>query len=186
MDKRAFIKYSLGAAVTLTVTGSAISWVSVEQSDAPLSTASIIEAIDTLMLPASLQSLVKNGEWSAYKVFVHCAQSVDYSISGYPLHKSDFFKRTVGKIAFSAFSAKRKMRHNLSEEIPGASTIAKSGDVLEALAQLKQSLKNFQQFNGELKAHFAYGPLNKKEYELAHAMHFINHMQEFLASPQIG
>lgn len=185
MDKRAFIKYSLGSTLALAVSGGAITWVSIKRSDAPLTTASIIEVIDNLMLDASLQSLVTNGQWSAYKVFVHCRQSVNYSISGYPLHKSDFFKKTVGKMVFSAFTAKRKMQHNLAEEIPDADAIAKTGDVLKALIQLKQSLVNFQQFNGELKAHFAYGPLNKQEYELAHAMHFVNHMQEFLVSPNV-
>ena len=180
MDKRAFLKYSVGGAVALTLSGGAITWMSIEQSDAPLSTTSIIEAIDSLMSPLSLQSLMKQGEWSAYKVFVHCAQSVDYSISGYPLHKSDLFKETLGKTAFSAFKAKRKMHHNLAEEIPGAGSIEESGDVLKALAQLKLSLQNFQEYKGELKAHFAYGPLTKEEYELAHAMHFVNHMQEFL------
>lgn len=179
MDKRTFLKYSVGGGLALAFSSSGIVWLNVEKSDAPLSTQSVIEMIDTLMSPSNLPFLQKSGQWSVYKVFVHCAQSVDYSMTGYPKHNSALFKNSIGKIAFSAFDAKRKMRHNLAEEIPGAEVIANSGDVEDALNQLKKSLLRFDEFSGKLQAHFAYGELTKTEYEKAHAMHFLNHLQEF-------
>jgi hypothetical protein len=179
MDKRAFLKYAGGGGLALVFSSAGIAWLSIEKSDALLTTNSVIEIIDTLLASENLNTLEKTGQWSAYKVFVHCAQSVDYSVTGYPKHNTALFKNSIGKIAFSAFSAKRKMRHNLAEEIPGAESIANSSDVASALNQLKKSLISFDAFSGELQAHFAYGELTKAEYEKAHAMHFLNHLQEF-------
>lgn len=180
MDKRAFLKYTGGGGLALVFSSAGIAWLSIEKSDALLTTNSVIEIIDTLLASENLSILEKTGRWSAYKVFVHCAQSVDYSITGYPEHNSELFKNSIGKMALSAFINKRKMRHNLAEEIPGAEFLANAGDVASALNQLKKSLISFDEFSGELQAHFAYGELTKAEYEQAHAMHFLNHLQEFV------
>lgn len=179
VNKRSFLKYTGGGGLALAFSGAGLTWLSIEKSDAMLTTNSIVEIIDKLLASSKLNTLEKTGQWSAYKVFVHCAQSVDYSISGYPKHNSSLFKETVGKMAFSAFSAKRKMSHNLAEAIPGAYSIANSGNVANALNQLKISLLDFEAFTGDLQAHFAYGELTKAEYQKAHAMHFLNHLQEF-------
>ncbi|MFT6701096.1 MAG: hypothetical protein ACJAUM_000956, partial [Pseudomonadales bacterium] len=32
------------------------------------------------------------------------------------------------------------------------------------------------------KPHFAYGELTKSQYELAHAMHFVNHLKELVVN----
>lgn len=179
MNKRAFLKYTTGGGLALAFSSAGIAWLSIEKSEANLTTKSIISIIDELLVSNHLNVLEKSGQWSAYKVFVHCAQSVDYSMTGYPNHHSVLFKKSVGKMAFSAFKAKRKMSHNLAEAIPGAEAIANIGSVTNALHQLKISLLNFEAFSGDLRAHFAYGELSKSEYEKAHAMHFLNHLQEF-------
>ena len=57
------------------------------------------------------------GEWEPAQIFTHCAQSVEYSISEFPVHKSNIFKISVGKLAFSS---KGRMTHGLSEPIPSA------------------------------------------------------------------
>jgi hypothetical protein len=179
MDKRLFLKYAGGSGLALAFSGAGLTWLSIEESTAKLTTSSIIEIIDKLLVSNQLNTIESEGQWSAYKVFMHCAKSVDYSMTGYPVHNSSLFKDTVGKIAFSAFTAKRKMSHDLAEEIPGAASIASTGNVAEALKKLKISLLNFAAFSGDLQAHFAYGELTKGEYEKAHAMHFLNHLQEF-------
>jgi hypothetical protein len=179
VDKRSFLKYAGGGGLALAFSSAGLTWISIEESDAELTTNSIIEIIDKLLVSNQLNTIESAGQWSAYKVFMHCAESVDYSIAGYPKHNSTMFKKTVGKMAFSAFSAKRKMSHNLAEEIPGTDSIANTGNVAEALKHLKMSLLKFEAFSGDLQAHFAYGELTKPEYEVAHAMHFLNHLQEF-------
>jgi hypothetical protein len=174
MNRRKFLTITATGGLVVAISGGAIAWVSIEPSDAPLTTASVLEMIDKL----ADQNISHTGAWRPYKVFMHCAQSVDYSIDGYPEHKSPVFKNTIGKLAFTLFTLKRKMSHNLSEAIPGAAAIDADGSHLYALSILKSSLIRFKQFNGQLQAHFAYGELNKSEYELAHAMHFVNHLQE--------
>lgn len=124
------------------------------------------------------KNLINLGEWNSYQIFIHCAQSVEYSMSQFPLHKSSFFKNTIGKLAFSIFSFKGKMIHNLSEPIPGAPPLISSVDVALAINRLKKSLIDFDNYQGALASHFAYGELSKKEYEIAHVMHLYNHLQE--------
>jgi hypothetical protein len=97
---------------------------------------------------------------------------------GFPEHKSKLFKNTVGRIAFSIFSSKGKMTHNLSEVIPGAEPFSAKEDVMFALDRFKKSLVGFKKHQGDLTPHFAYGNLSKAEYEIAHVMHFYNHLQE--------
>ncbi|GAA5315138.1 MAG: hypothetical protein AseanaTS_03420 [Candidatus Pelagadaptatus aseana] len=123
-------------------------------------------------------TVTTHGEWRLNQILMHCAQSVEYSMTGYPLHKSDLFKNSLGKLAFSAFAKKGEMTHGLSEAIPGAPVLSQDTDVMAAYQRFRQSMVRFKQYEGELAPHFAYGPLTKAEYEKAHAMHFYNHLQE--------
>ncbi len=178
MNRRNFIKLTAVGGLVVIVSAGVITWVAIEPSDEPLTSASVLEMIDNL----AKQEITSKSGWGPYKVFVHCAQSVDYSIDGYPSHKSAFFKNTAGKLAFSLFTKKRKMSHNLTEAIPGAPSIEEAGNINESLTLLKNSLNRFEQFNGDLKPHFAYGELTKSQYELAHAMHFVNHLKELVVN----
>ena len=45
--------------------------------------------------------------WSPSEVFNHCAQSIDYSIDGYPELKPAWFRHSLGPAAFAVFSARR-------------------------------------------------------------------------------
>jgi hypothetical protein len=139
-----------------------------------------------LTINASIQTLDKLmeektttlGDWNLYQILVHCAQSVEFSMSAFPEHKPALFKNTIGALAFSAFSEKGEMTHGLSEIIPGAPLIPKSQDITSAYIRFRKSMINFRSYSGKLAQHFAYGPLTKLEYERAHAMHFYNHLLE--------
>lgn len=136
---------------------------------------------DALAMLDQLQhrSVQKSGAWNLFQVYTHLAQSVEYSISGYPEHKSWLFKHTVGSLAFSVFSAKGSMHHGLDEEIPGAPPLQVQGDVDLALQRLRDALLAFRDHSGPLQPHFAYGELSKDEYTQAHVMHLNNHLEEF-------
>ena len=149
-------------------------WIGIEPYDESLSIDTALAKLDKLML----QNPSTMGEWSLYKIFIHCAQSVEYSMTGYPEHKSDIFKHTAGKAAFLLFSSKGKMTHSLNEAIPGAPEFSLEANVAMAFERFKKSLMDFQQYKGVLAPHFAYGALSKLEYEAAHVMHFNNHLQE--------
>lgn len=123
------------------------------------------------------KTVTSSGEWSAAKVFEHCAQSVEYSLAGYPQLNSDTFRSTVGLLAYSMFSLGRRMQHPLDEAIPGAEPLVMD-DTQKALARLIKSLEVFAAHDGALKPHFAFGQLDKGEYARVHAMHLNQHLQE--------
>jgi Protein of unknown function (DUF1569) len=119
------------------------------------------------------------GGWTPAQVFEHLAQSIDYSMTGFPQSKSAFFQSTAGAAAFAVFQAKGAMKHGLTEVIPGAPALAMNADQDAALDRLLKSLATFDSFSGALKPHFAYGELDKQKYAAAHSMHVFNHLTEF-------
>jgi hypothetical protein len=149
-------------------------WVRAGNDGAVLTIDAALERIDAL----AKGSTASMGRWNPHQIFTHCAQSIEYSMSGYPAPKPKLFQDTVGTVAFALFSAKGKMKHGLAEQIDGAPALEAKPDAGEALARLRQAFLNFRQFNGTLAPHFAYGALDKRQYEQAHVMHFYNHLEE--------
>ncbi|XDD46179.1 DUF1569 domain-containing protein [Leptospira sp. WS39.C2] len=121
------------------------------------------------------------GNWSPGKVLAHCAQSIEFSINGYPEMKSSLFRGSVGKIAFSVFAFKNKMNHGLEEPIPGAEDISNATEIKVGAKRLLQAIDLFSKTaESSLRPHFAYGELTKEEYDLAHTLHIKNHMERLL------
>jgi hypothetical protein len=114
------------------------------------------------------------GTWNLAQVLEHAAQSIEYSITGYPQPKSKLFQSTAGTVAFTFFKSREAMNHPLTEAIPGAPALV-GGDVAVAADRLKKSIDSFSAHKGELKPHFAYGALSKEDYTQAHLMHLANH-----------
>ena len=136
-----------------------------------------INAVLTKLTSLDLNNISFDSAWSAAQIFDHMAQSIEYSMTGYPEHKSDLFKATVGATAFSAFATKGRMIHNLEEAIPGAPALL-SNDLNQAFQRLINALNDFTQFSQPLKPHFAFGELSHQEYEQAHVMHIYNHLEK--------
>ncbi|QBF82886.1 DUF1569 domain-containing protein [Shewanella maritima] len=157
---------------------SAGGWFAIDGNNKPLTIAAALVELDQLLAAYANNNASVNGEWDLAQMLNHCAQSVEYSLSGFPEHKSDLFKHSVGALAFTAFAAKGRMTHGLSEPIPGAPTLAAGGSVAAAAQRFKASLAQFHSFSGMLMPHFAYGYLSKAQYELAHVMHFYNHLTQ--------
>ena len=172
MNRRQFL--FVGGGITLaTVTGAAVLF-SKSSPQVSLSIDQTLKALEALMKTSPSTT----GEWSLAKVFQHCAQSIEYSIVGFPEHKSDFFKQTVGAAAFTAFDNIGQMTHNLQEAIPGAPEIGNSAELQGSYLRLVAAINIFKQHSGPLQEHFAFGQLTKAEYERAHIMHINNHLQE--------
>ena len=173
MNRRKFLKISTFSGGLLAVSGG-VAWFSISEANGELSIDSLLKRVKAI----SDTNYHAKGEWDLAKILIHCAQSVDYSIQGYPLHKSDLFKSTVGRLAFSMFEAKKKMTHGLNQAIPGAPKIAGNQSLSDAQQRLEKSLLDFKHYQGKLAPHFAYGELSKAQYSLAHVMHFNNHWSE--------
>jgi hypothetical protein len=120
--------------------------------------------------------LVSLKGWSPAEVFNHCAQSIEYSLDGYPALKPAWFRHSVGPLAFSAFAARGAMRHPLDEAIPGAAPLSEPAPQALALERLLQAIADFVSYQGELQPHFAYGALSHADYAQAHVLHLYNHL----------
>ena len=114
--------------------------------------------------------------WTPSEVFNHCAQSIEYSMDGYPELKPAWFRRSVGPAAFAVFSARGAMRHPLTESIPGAAPLAEPASQEAALQRLQAAFARFAAHTGALQPHFAYGALDHEEYAQAHVLHLYNHL----------
>jgi Protein of unknown function (DUF1569) len=153
----------------------AAGWFALPSGSRPLTVASAANELSKL----KSAKITHTGGWTPAQVFEHLAQSIDYSMTGFPQSKSALFQSTAGAAAFAVFQAKGAMKHGLTEVIPGAPALATNGDQDVALDRLLKSLAAFDAFNGTLKPHFAYGDLDKQKYTAAHAMHVFNHLTEF-------
>ena len=143
--------------------------------------ASLAEGLDELARLAQSGEPASYTTWNWAQTLTHCAQSIEFSMTGFPQPKSALFQNTVGAAAYEVFAWRGRMSHDLAEPIPGAPALDDVSDIVAAEARLRTAIQNFQQWQGELKPHFAYGELSKVEYELAHAMHLANHFSFFRA-----
>jgi hypothetical protein len=121
-----------------------------------------------------------SGAWALPQVMNHLAQSIEFSIQGFPQPKSALFQQTAGRAAFAFFDARGAMSHSLQEPIPGAPALAT--ELEAARARLLTALATFEAHSGALAPHFAYGALDKNAYTRAHLMHLANHWTELVRS----
>lgn len=165
---------SLGAA---TVGAPALWWASKPaalQSPAFDSTEGALRTLAALKTQAARST----GAWDLAHVLHHAAQSVEYSLQGFPSLNAPWFRATVGPVAATVFSARGRMSHSLIEPIPGAPDIAQGQPLGPAVDRAITALQAFERHTGALHPHFAYGELSKDDYRRAHLMHFANHWQE--------
>jgi hypothetical protein len=139
--------------------------------------ASIDAALKTLE-QLKTQAPRMTGAWDLPHVLHHAAQSIEYSIGGFPAPKPAWFRATLGSYAFALFNARGQMTHSLSEPIPGAPDIAQGQPLAPAIDRLIAALQAFERHSGTLAPHFAYGSLDKPAYARAHLMHLANHWAE--------
>jgi hypothetical protein len=140
--------------------------------------AGTLQWLDDLERASSVRT---TGAWPLAAVLEHCAQSIEMSVDGFPVHKGALFKSTIGKVAFGVFRSRGRMNHGLGEPIPGAPALAAGADWRPAARRLRDAIARFDAHAGPLQPHFAYGTLSKDDYALAHAMHIANHRDEIVA-----
>jgi len=141
-----------------------------------------LQTLHTRLRGLQPDRLISTGTWRVSQIFQHCAQSIRYSIYGYPEHYSALFKNTAGKLALNAFAATGSMSHPLDEVIPGAPALAPDVPNDVALQELLYELQQFINWQGELAPHFAYGSLTKAQYYSVHYLHLENHLTEIQQS----
>jgi hypothetical protein len=131
----------------------------------------------------SSQPLHSTGAWDLPHVLHHYAQSVEYSLGGFPQMKPRWFRASVGPAALGVFKLRGRMSHGLDAAIPGAPDIAQGLPLAPAIARATTALRAFEAHRGPLQPHFAYGALDKPAYTRAHLMHLADHWRAFAPGP---
>ncbi|MBD8526912.1 DUF1569 domain-containing protein [Pseudomarimonas arenosa] len=112
--------------------------------------------------------------WPVPQVIEHLAQSIEFSLTGYPEPKPEWFQSSLGRLANAAFQRAGAMHHDLEAPIPGAEALSMQ-HLHAACRRLHKALDDFLAFSGEFHPHFAYGPLGRESYLRAHLMHLADH-----------
>ena len=178
--RRAFLVTGAGAA--LAAAGAAGYFLYQPGNDRRLVFATLHDAMGEVerLNAASVHALEPATAWTWAQTLVHCAQSIEYSLHGFPSPKSALFQNTLGAAAFKVFTLRGRMSHNLAEPIPGAPALdVQTTDASAAMARLRQAVQGFALHISALQPHFAYGALPRAQYEQAHAMHLANHLWAF-------
>jgi hypothetical protein len=123
-------------------------------------------------------AVVVDGPWSIAQVLSHCAQSMEYSLIGFPLDKPAWFQATLGRVVLAKFLRQGYMSHDVQAGIPGAPPPADL-EPRAALARLVTSIDKFESHSGRFAPHFAYGPVDKARYGRVQAMHIAQHLESF-------
>ena len=92
--------------------------------------------------------------WSLPQTIVHCAQSIEYSIAGFPRGRSRIFQAVLGRAVKRRFLRRGVMFHNRAAPIPGAPAIPSSVTRAEVFERLKRAVADFQAHSGTLAPHF--------------------------------
>ncbi|MCB1176729.1 MAG: DUF1569 domain-containing protein [Leptospiraceae bacterium] len=137
---------------------------------------SLEESLTELEKLENAKSITTTGNWDINQIFEHMAQSIEYSLSGYPDNKPYIIRKTIGRIVLSKFLGQGYMSHDLNSPIPGAPTLNKNPDFKPGISRLKNAIYSFINYTGEPKIHFVYDSVSKKEYDKIHAMHIANHL----------
>lgn len=119
-----------------------------------------------------------DGPWSVAQVFSHCAQSIEYSMIGFPLAKPAWFQATAGKLVLRKFLRQGYMTHDTRGAIPGAPPPNNTTPRL-GLDRLLQAIDKFQAHAEPFAPHFAYGAVDKARYGRVQAMHVAEHLEGF-------
>jgi hypothetical protein len=170
-------RFFVGAAGTIALVASGCA--PAPTVDRKLAFASLDDALRELDQLSRAASLKSGTAWMWPQTLVHCAQSIEYSMTGFPIARSSLFQRTAGAAAFNLFSWRGRMSHDLAEPIPGAPLMEGGFDAAAATARLRRAVADFRASKVALRPHFAYGELSRAEYEAAHAMHLANHFSAF-------
>ncbi len=109
----------------------------------------------------------------------HCAQSIEFSITGFPQQRAWLIRAVIGPRVLKKFLKQGFMSHDLSAPILGAPEISATTTLGEGRDRLKAAVTAFRAHGGAYAPHFAYGPVAKAEYEAVQSMHIADHLSSF-------
>jgi len=120
--------------------------------------------------------LAPGGPWNLSQTLQHCAQTVRYSVTGYPRLKPALFRATAGALAKRVFLRRGAMKHSLGATIDGAPPLDPGLPVAQAASGLADAVALFSGHPGPHALHPAYGRCTHDEFAQLHAMHLAEHL----------
>lgn len=120
--------------------------------------------------------LAPTASWNLSQTVQHCAQTIGYSVTGYPRLKPWLFRATAGAVAKRVFLARGATKHDLDAELDGAPPLDPDLPVADALTRLEAAVVAFDVHSGSHPPHPAYGHCRHHEYAALHAMHLREHL----------
>lgn len=172
MSRKTFLRLAVGTAVAASFAPLA----GCANNGRKLKFSSINEALqETALIEVNLPNVQLQQPWSLYKVLTHMAQSMEYSMTGYPEMESSALMAAARVVFFNVFKPQGYMSHDLAAPVPGAPEIPDDGPLEEAFLRYRNACSDFQNFTGAVMPHFSYGDLSYEDWELAHAFHAADH-----------
>jgi hypothetical protein len=120
--------------------------------------------------------LAPGSVWNLSQTVQHCAQTVSYSVTGYPRLKPALVRAVIGPVVKKAFLRRGAMKHPLGAPIEGAPALDPALPVSEAVARLDEAVKLFTAYEGAPAPHPTYGRCAHDEFARLHAMHLAEHL----------
>jgi hypothetical protein len=115
--------------------------------------------------------------WTTAQHLEHCAQSIEYAVTGYPKLKPAFVRSTVGKLVKNKFLGQGEMSHDTAAPVAGAPALDASMTLEAARARLRAAIETFRAHPGPYAPHLVYGPCTRDEYERLQSMHVADHLR---------
>ncbi|TFC59948.1 DUF1569 domain-containing protein [Cryobacterium sp. TMB1-7] len=149
--------------------------------DAPSSLAALVTFVDTLESRVRQQGsgaalLSPRGTYSFSETAQHAAQSIGYSMTGYPHLAPVSLRVTVGRAVKHLFLRRGAMRHNLSAPVSGAPELDPAMPDLAAVAVLRTAVNALVAFTGDLQPHPTYGRCTKAQVANLQTQHLREHL----------
>jgi hypothetical protein len=142
----------------------------------PIDLARLAERLHQNLGSPERELLAPGSSWNLSQTLQHCAQTVRYSVTGYPALKPALFRATAGALAKRVFLRRGAMRHSLDAVIDGAPPLDPLMPVTEAAAGLTDAVALFTGHAAEHAPHPAYGRCTHDEFARLHAMHLAEHL----------
>ena len=106
----------------------------------------------------------------------HCAQSIDYSLTGFPTQRGWLVRKLIAPLLLRKFLRQGFMTHDVHAPIPLAPAISPDLPFEEGVAKLRGAMARFRVHAGPLAPHFAFGDIGRDDYERLHSMHLADHL----------
>src|SRR5690348_10706985 len=104
------------------------------------------------------------------RALAHCAQSIDYSVQGFPRMKPAWFQKTIGRLVLKKFLRQGYLKHDVNAPVPGAPELPETS-FEQGVQRLREAISAFRAHPGPLAPHFAYGQVARDDYARVHVMH---------------